>query len=210
MEASAGFLRDHPVNGKRRGEGKAAADTFWFWGAGKRPALPTLQEVTGLSGAVISAVDLVNGIGVLAGLERVAVPGATGYVDTDYGAKARYALKALETHDLVFVHIEAPDEAGHQGDAALKVRAIESVDREFLAPVLDGVESFGGFRILVSPDHPTPVALRTHTGDPVPFVISPAPAGTAAGEVFDENAAAASGLLLEEGHRLLDRLLDRP
>lgn len=209
MELSNRFLRDHPVNGIRKEAGRATVDTFWFWGAGKRPALPTLREVTGLSGAVISAVDLVNGIGVLAGLERIAVPGATGYVDTDYGAKARYALQALKIHDVVFVHIEAPDEAGHQGDPALKVQAIESVDREFLGPILDTVKSFGGFRILAAPDHPTPVETRTHSADPVPFLIWPVPAGPASGETFDEETAAASGLLLNEGYRLLDRLLDR-
>jgi 2,3-bisphosphoglycerate-independent phosphoglycerate mutase len=210
MGASADFLGTHPVNRARREEGLSTADAFWFWGAGRRPAIPTLRDLTGLSGAVISAVDLVNGIGVLAGMERISVPGATGYVDTDYGAKARFALQALERHDLVFVHIEAPDEAGHQGDAALKVRAIESVDGDFLGIVLEGLKSLGEVRMLVAPDHPTPVAKRTHTADPVPFLISPAPAGTASRETFDEKTAGSTGLVIEEGHRLLNRLLGRP
>jgi 2,3-bisphosphoglycerate-independent phosphoglycerate mutase len=207
MRVSASFLEDHPVNRSRRERGLSTADAFWFWGAGRRPALPTLKDTTGLSGAVISAVDLVNGIGVLAGLERISVPGATGYVDTDYGAKAVYALKALEDHDIVFVHIEAPDEAGHQGETELKVRAIESVDAEFLGPVL---ESRAGedFRILAAPDHPTPLRMRTHTGDPVPYVISPAPAAEGVRQIsFSEDSALRSGVMIKEGHRLLDRLL---
>lgn len=208
MGVSAAFLREHPVNDQRRQKGLPTADTFWFWGAGRRPTLPTLKELTGLSGAVISAVDLVNGIGLLAGMERITVPGATGYVDTDYGAKAAGALEGLKRHDLVFVHIEAPDEAGHQGDASLKVRAIEAVDREFLGAVLEGLHSFGGFRILVSPDHPTPAAKRTHLADPVPFCISPSPDGQEVPqETFDEEAAGRSGLVVEEGHLLLGRLL---
>ncbi len=208
MDLSAGFLRSHWVNKSRKEEGKPAADAFWFWGAGRRPDLEPFRRRTGLSGAVISAVDLVNGIGVLAGLERVRVPGATGYVDTDYGAKARYALKALKVHDIVFVHIEAPDEAGHQGDPALKVRAIEAIDREFLGPVLEALGGKGGFRILVSPDHPTPVAKRTHTDDPVPFIVSPSPGPEGTGqETYSEESARRTGLLLREGHLLLDRLL---
>jgi len=207
MRISASFLADHAVNRGRKERGLSTADSFWFWGAGRRPSLPILREVTGLSGAVISAVDLVNGIGALAGLERVSVPGATGYVDTDYGAKASYALRALESHDIVFVHIEAPDEAGHQGERDLKVRAIESVDGEFLAPVLKARETMD-MKILVAPDHPTPLRKRTHTDDPVPFVISPAPAAEGVRQAsFSEDAAMASGLMIDEGHRLLGRFL---
>lgn len=207
MRISAAFLADHPVNRSRRERGDGTADSFWFWGAGRRPSLPTLKEVTGLSGAVISAVDLVNGIGALAGLERVTVPGATGYVDTDYAAKASYALKALERHDIVFVHIEAPDEAGHQGERHLKLRAIESVDGQFLAPVLKARETMD-LKLLVAPDHPTPLETRTHTGDPVPFIIAPAAGAEGKGQVsFSESDAAASGLMIGEGHRLLARFL---
>ena len=207
MRLSAAFLADHPVNRERQEQGRGRADTFWFWGAGRRPSLPSLREVTGLSGAVISAVDLVNGIGALAGMERVDVPGATGYVDTDYGAKAAYALKALERHDIVFVHIEAPDEAGHQGERALKVRAIESVDGEFLGPVLAATEGTD-LKLLVAPDHPTPLEIRTHTGDPVPFVIAPAPGAEGFRQAsFSESTGLASGLMIDEGHRLLARLL---
>lgn len=207
MDISAGFLKDHHVNRSRREDNLATADSFWFWGGGRRPSLPTLEETTGLAGAVISAVDLVNGIGVLAGMERIAVPGATGYVDTDYGAKAKYALTALRTFDIVFVHIEAPDEAGHQGETDLKVGAIESIDGEFLGPVLEGAGDNLELRILVAPDHPTPLARRTHVAESVPFVVSPAPAGGKRQEFFSEEAARGSGLVVEEGHRLLERLL---
>ncbi len=208
MEASFGFLSGHPVNRERRERGLPTADSFWFWGAGRRPALPLFRECHGLSGAVISAVDLVNGIGVLAGLERVSVPGATGYLDTNYDGKARHALTALRRHDLVFVHIEAPDEAGHQGDPQLKVQAIEDLDRKFLGVVLEGLEAVGGFRVLVAPDHPTPVATRTHAADPVPFVIFPAPAADqGSAGAFDEEWGRRAGHMIEEGHRLLGRFI---
>lgn len=201
------WLRRHPVNQERRGRGKPAADGFWFWGAGRRPTLPDFKARYGLSGAVISAVDLVNGIGVLLGLERISVPGATGYVDTNYRGKAEHALAALARHDLVFVHIEAPDEAGHQGDAALKVRALERIDAEFLGPALAGLERLGPHRLLVAPDHYTPIARRTHVGDPVPYVICDSGAvrgnGTAS---FTEEEAAKTGVVVDPGHTLLDRL----
>lgn len=206
MGLASGYLLSHPVNERRRVEGKAGADSFWFWGGGRRPRMKTLRESTGLSGAVISAVDLVNGIGVLAGLERITVPGATGYVDSNFRGKAEYALEALARHDVVFVHMEAPDEAGHQGERDLKLLAIEKVDGDFLGPLLAGLPAIGDCRMLVSPDHPTPLATRTHTADMVPFIIWPAPAGgrTAA---YHEKAAGETGLVVEEGHRLLERLM---
>jgi 2,3-bisphosphoglycerate-independent phosphoglycerate mutase len=199
------WLLLHPVNRDRRARGLPAADNFWFWGAGRRPALPNFRERYGLSGAVISAVDLVNGIGVLLGLERVTVPGATGYVDTNYRGKAEHALEALTRHDVVFVHIEAPDEAGHSGDAAAKVRALERIDAEFLGTALPGLERLGPHRVLVAPDHYTPIARRSHVGEAVPFVIWPAPGGRAAGG-FTEAEAAKTGLVVERGHELLGRL----
>jgi 2,3-bisphosphoglycerate-independent phosphoglycerate mutase len=201
------WLLLHPVNRDRRHRGLPAADNFWFWGAGRRPALQPFAERHGLSGAVISAVDLVNGIGVLLGLERITVPGATGYVETNYRGKAEHALAALARHDVVFVHIEAPDEAGHSGDAADKVRAIERIDAEFLGPALAGLARLGPHRVLVAPDHYTPVARRSHVGDPVPFVIWPGPGGAGNGAAaFTEAEAAKTGLLVERGHELLGRL----
>jgi 2,3-bisphosphoglycerate-independent phosphoglycerate mutase len=204
------WLLLHPVNRDRRGRGLPAADNFWFWGAGRRPALLPFRERYGRSGAVISAVDLVNGIGALLGMERVTVPGATGYVETNYRGKADFALAALARHDVVFVHIEAPDEAGHSGDAAQKVRAIERIDAEFLGPALAGLARLGPHRVLVAPDHYTPVARRSHVGDPVPFAIwsgPGAPAGGGSGAAaFTEAEAAKTGLFVERGHELLGRL----
>jgi 2,3-bisphosphoglycerate-independent phosphoglycerate mutase len=202
------WLLLHPVNRERRSRGLPAADSFWFWGAGRRPALPPFGSGRGLTGAVISAVDLVNGIGVLLGLERVVVPGATGYVETDYAGKAAGALAALERHDAVFVHVEGPDEAGHQGDAAAKVRALERIDAELLGPVLAGLERLGPHRVLVVPDHYTPLARRTHVGEPVPWLIWPPPGGRAAGAArLTEAEAGATGVVVDPGHRLLGRLL---
>jgi 2,3-bisphosphoglycerate-independent phosphoglycerate mutase len=206
MGLASGYLLAHPVNKVRRDEGKACADSFWFWGGGRRPRMRTLRENTGLSGAVISAVDLVNGIGVLAGLERITVPGATGYVDSNFRGKAEYALAALARHDVVFVHMEAPDEAGHQGERDLKLLAIEKVDGEFLGPLLAGLPAIGDCRILVSPDHPTPLATRTHAADMVPFIIWPSPDNRHAA-AYHEKAASESGLTVEKGHRLLERLI---
>jgi 2,3-bisphosphoglycerate-independent phosphoglycerate mutase len=200
------WLLLHPVNRDRRARGLPAADNFWFWGAGRRPALQPFRERFGLSGAVISAVDLVNGIGVLLGLERVSVPGATGYVDTNYRGKAEHALEALARHDVVFVHIEAPDEAGHSGDAAAKVRALERIDDEFLRTALLGLEKLGPHRVLVAPDHYTPIARRSHVGEAVPFAIWPAPGGRGAAGGFTEAEAAKTGLVVERGHELLGRL----
>lgn len=204
------WLLLHPVNRERRGRGLPAADNFWFWGAGRRPALAPFAQRHGLSGAVISAVDLVNGIGVLMGLERVTVPGATGYVETNYRGKAEHALAALARHDVVFVHIEAPDEAGHAGEAAEKVRALERIDAEFLGTALPGLARLGPHRVLVAPDHYTPIARRSHVGEPVPFAIWPRPGAAGAGAArFTEAEVAKTGLAVERGHELLGRLFSQ-
>jgi 2,3-bisphosphoglycerate-independent phosphoglycerate mutase len=210
LMARAPLAAAAPVNRDRRGRGLGAADNFWFWGAGRRPALRPFRESFGLSGAVISAVDLVNGIGVLLGLERVTVPGATGYVETNYRGKAEHALAALARHDVVFVHIEAPDEAGHSGDATQKVQAIERIDREFLGPALAGLAKLGPHRVLVAPDHYTPIARRSHVGEAVPFLIWPPPVGQASGAAgFSEAEAARTGIFVERGHELLARLFSK-
>ena len=163
----------------------------WFWGEGRSPSLPRFRDLYGLSGEVVAAVDLVRGIGRLAGLDVIDVPGATGDLDTDYGAKARAAISALADHDLVWVHVEAPDEASHMGDLREKVRAIERVDAEVLAPVL---EALPRPYVLVLPDHYTPLATRTHSGDPVPFVVGASLPGAGGGGAmaFGESDAAAT------------------
>ena len=179
---------------------------IWFWGEGTAPLLPSFVSRRGLHGAVVAAVDLIRGIGVYAGLDVLDVPGATGDLRTDYAAKGRAAAAALATYDFVFVHVEAPDEAAHDGSAEEKVRAIERIDAEVLAPLLAAPQRPA---VMVLPDHPTLVRTRTHTSDPVPFVFA-APGFAATGQAatsFDEAAAAATGLALESGAALMDRFL---
>jgi 2,3-bisphosphoglycerate-independent phosphoglycerate mutase len=166
MERSREILRDQPVNRERVARGQRPANMVWPWSGGRRPALPPFRDLHGISGAMISAVDLLNGIARLAGMEVIRVPGATGYLDTDYAAKARYATGALERFDFLYLHVEAPDEAGHMGSVGEKLRAIERVD----GMVGTIMESFQGI-IAVLPDHPTPIRVKTHTADPVPFVV---------------------------------------
>src|SRR3990172_6167613 len=163
IEKSRIILKDHPVNHRREREGKKRADSIWLWGQGRAPSMPTFSERFNLSGAMISAVDLMNGIGVYAGLKVIKVPGATGYLDTNYEGKVEYALNALEKMDIVCVHLEAPDEAGHQGLLKEKIKAIEDFDSRVVGRLLKGMKRFREYRMLVISDHPTPVALKTHT-----------------------------------------------
>jgi 2,3-bisphosphoglycerate-independent phosphoglycerate mutase len=210
-EASRKVLESHPVNVDRRARGEAPANSIWLWGQGRAPQMKTLAERFGVEGAVISAVDLLKGIGRLAGLETVDVPGATGYLDTNYEGKARYALDALREKDFVFVHVEAPDEAGHMGDPGAKVKAIEAFDEKVVGTVLEGMKTFDAWRVLVLPDHPTPLSLRTHTSDPVPFALYAGGEGLCRdGQTgFDEASARETGLLIERGTDLIARLFDR-
>ena len=171
MRDAAAILRGHPVNSARREAGKPVANSAWFWGQGKRPAVPTLEDRFKVTGSVISAVDLVNGLGRLAGLEVITVPGATGFLDTDYAAKGRYGLEALKRRDFLLLHIEAPDEAGHMGRADFKTEAIERIDELILGPMLAELPSLGDFALLLMPDHATPSKLKTHSNEPVPFAM---------------------------------------
>ena len=166
MKISYEIFRDHPVNLDRIKNGMRPATSIWPWSGGKRPNIRPFKEMTGLSGGIISAVDLLNGIGVYAGMEIIKVPGATGFIDTDYQAKARYAIEALKRLDFLFIHVEAPDEAGHMGSIEEKVKAIERVD-EMIGTIM---KEYDG-RIAILPDHPTPIRLKTHTAEPVPFAI---------------------------------------
>jgi 2,3-bisphosphoglycerate-independent phosphoglycerate mutase len=212
IDKAAAILRDHPVNRARRQAGKPEANSVWFWGQGTRPAVPTLRERFGVEGSVISAVDLVNGLGRLAGLERIKVPGATGFLDTDYGAKARYGLESLKTRDFLLLHIEAPDEAGHMGRADLKVEAIEKIDELIVGPMLRGLEAMGQYTILLMPDHPTPCEIKTHSNEAVPFAIvasRPAAAASAHPRRYTEAEAAATGIVVREGYRLIESLFGR-
>ncbi|MGH7914057.1 MAG: cofactor-independent phosphoglycerate mutase, partial [Candidatus Binataceae bacterium] len=208
MDRGAAILREHPVNRARIAAGKPAATSVWFWGQGRRPAVPTLKERFGLEGSVISAVDLVNGLGKLAGLERITVPGATGFLDTDYAAKARYGLKSLERSDLLLLHIEAPDEAGHMGRADLKCEAIERIDELIIGPLLRGLPALGDFRLLLMPDHATPCKLKTHSNEPVPFaMLGAASSASMPARRYTEAEAARTGVAIMDGYRLIESLL---
>lgn len=207
MDAAASILREHPVNRARIAAGKPAANSVWFWGQGRRPAVPTLKERFGVEGSVISAVDLVNGLGRLAGLEVIKVPGATGFLDTDYAAKARYGLESLKRRDFLLLHIEAPDEAGHMGRADLKREAIERIDELIIGPMLRELPRIGEFRILVMPDHATPCKLKTHSNEPVPFaMLDGAKDGQGDARRYMEGEAKLTGVLLTEGYRLIESL----
>ncbi len=212
MERSRAVVRGHPVNAERRARGERAATQIWLWGQGRRPQIPTLKERFGLDGAVIAAVDLVNGLGVLAGLDRVRVPGATGYLDTDYAAKAAYGLRALADHNFLFLHVEAPDEAGHMGNATEKVKAIEAIDELVIGTLFEGLPQYGDWRLLVMPDHPTPCALKTHTSEAVPFaVVSSAELQKPKGQSrrYTESDARDHGIFIPEAHTVLERFLRR-
>ncbi len=209
MKRSQEIFRDHPVNTARRAEGKTEATSAWFWGQGTRPEVPTLKERFGVEGSVISAVDLVNGLGRLAGLNLINVPGATGFLDTDYAAKARYGLESLRSGDFLLLHIEAPDEAGHMGRADLKVEALERIDELIMGPMLEGLRAMGNFKLLLMPDHATPCKLKTHSGEPVPFAIISKPGLEAApgtARRYTEAEAQKTGVRIDAGFTLMDRL----
>ncbi len=171
MEKSTEILLSHPVNKRRIKEGLKPANSIWLWGQGKKPDMPTFKDKYGLKGALISAVDLVKGIGVYAGFDIVNVKGATGYLDTNYLGKARAALNALKKVDIVCVHVEAPDEASHKGDAREKIKAIENFDSMVVGTILEGMKKFKQYSILILPDHSTPIQVMTHTNDAVPFAL---------------------------------------
>ena len=171
MKDSYDLLLSHPVNKKRMEQGHSPASSLWFWGQGKKLVVPKFKKKYGLKGALISAVDLTKGLGICAGFENIHVRGATGYIDTNYTGKANAALRALKTCDYVYVHVEAPDEAGHNGDIKAKIQAIEDFDEKVVGRVINGIKKFDDCRILLLPDHFTPIRARTHTPEPVPFVI---------------------------------------
>jgi 2,3-bisphosphoglycerate-independent phosphoglycerate mutase len=209
VRASWPVLKDQPVNRSRLAADQKPATSIWLWGQGRPPQMPTLQERFGLTGAVISAVDLIRGIGKYAGLSSILVPGATGFLDTNYAGKVAAALEALQELDLVFVHVEAPDEAGHSGKLSLKLQAIEDFDAKVVGPMLAGLQKLGDFRLLVLCDHLTPLALRTHTDEPVPYILYDSRIAANQSRPYTEAAAQATGLLLEHGADLLPRLLER-
>jgi 2,3-bisphosphoglycerate-independent phosphoglycerate mutase len=207
MERSRELFRDHPVNQARRARGDRPATQIWLWGQGRAPHLRPFAEVYVKRGAILSAVDLVRGVGILLGWRRIDVPGATGYLDTDYAAKGRFGVQALKDHDLVCVHVEAPDEASHEGRADAKVKALEEIDRHIVGPLLDALPGHGDWRILVSPDHRTPLRTRAHAHGAVPFAWAGTGIRGAGQPSYDEAVAAAAGLAFEKGHELMRRFL---
>ncbi len=206
---SLDLLDDHPINRRRRGEGLAPGNLLWPWGQGLAPSLPDFFRTRALSGAVITAVDVVRGLGRCAGLRIVDVPGATGYIDTNYAGKAQYGLHALDAGaDFLYLHVESPDESGHEGNIDHKIRSIEDIDKLVVGTLLDGFQQRRQpFRLLVVPDHATPIALRTHRPGPVPFLLFDSRREENSWLPYDERALEDTRLRVEEGHRLIDLLL---
>jgi 2,3-bisphosphoglycerate-independent phosphoglycerate mutase len=210
MQDSQLLLDGHEVNMQRRADGKNPANMIWLWGQGKKLDLPQLKDKYGLKGAVISAVDLVNGIGVSMGLEVINVPGATGYTDTNYAGKADYALKALKKKDFIYVHVEATDETGHNRDIKGKIGAIEKFDSEVVSRIVDGMKNFKDYRIMITSDHATPVKIGTHTADPVPFMIYDTAKEIKEAPVkYSEKSAAARSVIYNTGWDLFNFFINK-
>jgi len=209
MSESCEFLSNHPVNKERIRRGKKPANSIWIWGEGRKPILPSFFDLHGRKGSVISAVDLVKGLGISAGMKSVDVANATGTLETNYEGKAEAALKELEKgKDFVYIHIEAPDECGHRGEAENKVRAIELIDARVLTVLLKGLDKYEDYRLMVLPDHPTPLSIRTHTSDPVPYVIYQKSRKRLSGPLsYDEFSAKETGIVRTSGQCLMNRFL---
>lgn len=206
MEKSYEFLKDHPVNKARTARGLRPANSIWLWGEGKRPSLPGFNEKYNISGSVISAVDLIKGLGICAGLNVVDVDGATGNIHTNFEGKAKAALDELESgKDFVYLHVEAPDECGHRNEVENKVTSIEYIDDKVIGALMKGLEKFDDYKILILPDHPTPLSLRTHTKDPVPFIIYHKNRERVSGvKGYDEIQIKESSLYIDDGYTLMD------
>ena len=212
MKRSYDVLKDHPVNQARKARGLNPANSIWLWGEGTKPGVSLFEKTYGVKGSVISAVDLIKGIGICAGMKVIEVEGATGNIDTNFRGKSEAALQTLlDGQDLVYIHVEAPDECGHHGDLEGKVRAIELIDELVIGPLLKGLEAAGeAYSILVMPDHPTPLAIKTHISDPVPYLLyrstDPVESGI---ETYTENTAKSTGRYVEQGQSLMEKLLGR-
>lgn len=211
MRRSYEVLKDHPVNQARRARGLNPANSIWLWGEGTRPAVSGFEAVYKVKGSVISAVDLIKGIGICAGMKVIEVEGATGNIDTNFKGKGEAALRTLlDGQDLVYIHVEAPDECGHHGDLKGKIRSIELIDEQIVGPLLAGLEKAGeDYSILVMPDHPTPIAIKTHVSDPIPYLLYRSTGAIGEGANTYTEKTAAAGRYEEHGYELMKRLLGR-
>ena len=207
MEKSFDLLKDHPVNKARVAAGRRPANCIWLWGEGKRPALQPFESLYGIKGGMVSAVDLLKGIANCAGMEVAEVPGATGYIDTDFEGKAKAALDLLMRNDLVYVHFEAPDECGHRNEPENKVKAIEMIDSRVLPILEEGLEQYEDYKILLLPDHPTPIVTRTHASDPVPYLLYQKSAPKTGVDTINEETAKATGIYMENGPAMMPHFL---
>ena len=211
MTKSYELLKDHPVNLERIKNGKRPANSIWLWGEGKKPILDSFKTKFGLNGSIISAVDLLKGIGICANMTSCDVEGATGYIDTNLAGKLEASINELKNgQDFVYIHIEAPDECGHRGEVDNKVKAIEMIDKEILTPLIEELKAMGeDYSIMILPDHPTPLEIKTHTSDPVPYLIYRSTSNVSNGiKVFDEENAKNTGVYVEEGYTLMNRFLN--
>lgn len=207
MEKSFDLLKDHPVNKARVAADRRPANCIWLWGEGKRPALRPFEALYGIKGGMVSAVDLLKGIANCAGMEVAEVPGATGYIDTDFEGKAKAALDLLTRNDLVYVHFEAPDECGHRNEPENKVKAIEMIDSRVLPILEKGLEQYEDYKILLLPDHPTPIVTRTHASDPVPYLLYQKSAPKTGVDTINEETAKATGIYMENGPAMMPHFL---
>lgn len=209
MKESYDFLMEHPVNKERMAKGERPANSIWLWGEGTKPALPDFKEKYGVDGSIISAVDLLKGIAKCAGMGSPDVDGATGYIDTNFEGKADHAIEEFKTKDFVYIHIEAPDECGHRNEPENKVKAIEMIDERVLARVLPELDKYDDYKVMVLPDHPTPIVTMTHAGDAVPYLIYQKSKSSDNGiESFTENTAKVAGNYVEVGYTLMDSFIN--
>ena len=207
MKKSYDILKDHPVNQKRKAAGRRPANSIWLWGEGTRPAMGKFEEIYGIKGGVVSAVDLIKGIGRCAGMEVADVPGATGYIDTNFEGKANAALDLLTRNDLVYIHFEAPDECGHRNEPENKVKAIELIDQKVLPILFNGLAQYDDYKIMCLPDHPTPIVTRTHASDPVPYVIYRKSKEIEGVVTINEETAKETGIYIDFGPGIMEHFL---
>lgn len=207
ISKSRELFQNHPINQKRKEQNKRTADSIWFWGQGKKAQMEPFEKKYGLKGATITAVDLVKGLSYLIGFDFIQVEGATGYFDTNYKGKGEAAVEALKKYDIVLVHIEAPDEAGHIGNAEIKKKALEEIDKHIIGPVLVGLKKYDSWRILVLPDHPTPISIKKHVNEPVPFAIAGTDVKSSVHFPFSEMNAAKTNVVFENGYELMEFFL---